>query len=81
MPSARRSSPPPLRTADFKEDIIQIFYDGIRHKQDTIFGNVKTDVISDKEANFRKGNYCSVIWASCWPGNARALNCRCRHHD
>jgi hypothetical protein len=29
------------RTAHFKEDIIQAFYDGIKHKPDTTFGNVK----------------------------------------
>jgi hypothetical protein len=29
------------RTAHFKEDIIQAFYDGIKHKPETTFGNVK----------------------------------------
>ena len=29
------------RTPHFKEDIIQAFYDGIKHKPDTTFGNVK----------------------------------------
>ena len=41
------------RTPDFKEDIIQAFYDGIKHKPDTTFGNVKADVIADKEPHFR----------------------------
>jgi hypothetical protein len=35
------------RTAHFKEDIIQAFYDGIKHRPDTTFGNVKGDVIAD----------------------------------
>jgi hypothetical protein len=52
----------------FKEDIIQAFYDGIRHKPDTTFGNVKSDVIADKEPHFRAGNFCSVIRASAWAG-------------
>ena len=56
------------RTPDFKEDIIQAFYDGIKHKPGTTFGNVKADVIADKEPAFRKGNFCSVIRASRWPG-------------
>jgi hypothetical protein len=29
------------RTEHFKEDIIQAFYDGIKHKPETTFGNVK----------------------------------------
>ncbi|GJE57452.1 MULTISPECIES: HD domain-containing protein [Methylobacterium] len=69
------------RTADFKEDIIQAFYDGIRHKPDTTFGNVKADVIADKEPSFRKGNFCSVIRASRWGGGAHATGCGCGHHD
>jgi hypothetical protein len=52
------------RTPDFKEDIIQAFYDGIKHKPDTTFGNVKADVIADKQPQFVKGNFCSVIRAS-----------------
>ncbi len=54
------------RTAQFKEDIIQAFYDGIRHKPDTTFGNVKADVIADKEPHFHRGNFCSVIRGSHW---------------
>src|SRR6202163_1810527 len=37
------------RTAHFKEDIIQAFYDGIKHKPETTFGNVKADVLADKD--------------------------------
>ena len=55
------------RTPRFKEDILQAFYDGIKHKPDTTFGNVKADVIADKDPNFRCGNFCSVIRASAWP--------------
>ncbi|QJU58133.1 HD domain-containing protein [Sphingomonas sp. AP4-R1] len=54
------------RTPRFKEDIIQAFYDGIRHKPDTTFGNVKADVIADKEPHFHRGNFCSVIRGSRW---------------
>ncbi len=54
------------RTAHFKEDIIQAFYDGIKHKPETTFGNVKADVIADKEPHFHRGNFCSVIRCSAW---------------
>ncbi len=56
------------RTPHFKEDIIQAFYDGIKHKPDTTFGNVKADVIADKEPHFHRGNFCNVIRCSAWHG-------------
>jgi HD superfamily phosphodiesterase len=54
------------RTAHFKEDIIQAFYDGIKHKPETTFGNVKADVLADKDPHFTRGNFCSVIRGSAW---------------
>ena len=54
------------RTAHFKEDIIQAFYDGIKHKPETTFGNVKTDVLADKDPVFRPMNFCKVIRGSAW---------------
>ena len=56
------------RTERFKEGIIQAFYDGIKHKPDTTFGNVKADVLADKDPSFRPGNFCRVIRASAWRG-------------
>jgi len=54
------------RGENFKEKIIQTFYDGIKHKPQTTFGNVKADVIADKEPSFKPGNFCSVIRCSHW---------------
>jgi HD superfamily phosphodiesterase len=56
------------RTEHFKEDIIQAFHDGIRHKPETTFGNVKADVLADKDPHFRRGNFCAVIRGSAWRG-------------
>jgi hypothetical protein len=56
------------RTASFKEDILQAFYDGIKHKPETTFGNVKADVLADKDPGFHRGNFCSVIRNSSWRG-------------
>lgn len=56
------------RTSQFKEDIIQAFYDCIRHKPDTTCGNVKADVIADTEPHFNRGNLCSVIRCWYWHG-------------
>jgi HD superfamily phosphodiesterase len=54
------------RGNQFKEDIIQTFYNGIKHKPDTTFGNVKADVLADKDSHFHAGNFCSVIRSSAW---------------
>jgi HD domain len=56
------------RSAYFKEDIIQAFYNGIKHKPETTFGNVKADVLADKDPNFRRENFCRVIRSSAWRG-------------
>jgi len=56
------------RTEHFKEDIIQAFYDGIKHKPETTFGNVKADVLADKDRKFQRRNFCSVIRGSQWKG-------------
>ncbi|RZU42196.1 HD domain-containing protein [Edaphobacter modestus] len=56
------------RTPHFKEDILQAFYDGIKRKPETTFGNVKADVLADKDPGFHRGNFCSVIRNSSWRG-------------
>ncbi|MBR0816621.1 HD domain-containing protein [Bradyrhizobium liaoningense] len=56
------------RTPHFKEDIIQTFYDGIKHKPQTTFGNVKADVLADKDPHFHRIDFCSMIRQSRWVG-------------
>jgi hypothetical protein len=56
------------RTEHFKEDIIQAFYDGIKHKPETTFGNVKADVLADKDPKFQRMNFCNSIRGSQWKG-------------
>ena len=56
------------RTEHFKEDIIQAFYDGMRHRPETTFGTVNADVLADKDHKFQRMNFCSVIRGSRWKG-------------
>ena len=35
---------------------------------ETTFGNVKADVLADKDPDFNRGNFCSVIRNSSWRG-------------
>jgi hypothetical protein len=41
------------RTEHTKEDIVQTFSEGIKHKRETTFGNVKADLLGNKD---RKSN-------------------------
>jgi hypothetical protein len=68
------------RDETFKEEILQAFFDGIKHKPETTFGNVKADVIADKEPTFKAGNFCSIIRSSPWPGGLHATGCGCGQH-
>ena len=54
------------RSEHFKEDIIQTFYDGIKNKPETTFGNLKADILADKDPGFQRINFCDVIRGSLW---------------
>jgi hypothetical protein len=54
------------RSKNFKEEIIQAFYDGFKDKPASTFGTVNADVIVDKEPGFKPMNFCSVIRNSQW---------------
>ena len=56
------------RTERFKEDILQAFYDGNKHRPETTFGNVNEDVLADKDPKFQRINFCSIIRNSQWKG-------------
>src|SRR6266403_165978 len=56
------------RPGHFKEEIIQAFYDGMRHRPETTFGTVNADVLADKDPSFQPENFCRVIRASAWSG-------------
>jgi HD superfamily phosphodiesterase len=49
---------------DFKESIIQAFADGISHKPESAFGNVKADVLAEKLPGYERPNFCAMIRAS-----------------
>ena len=56
------------RSGRFKEEIILAFYDTIHHQPGTTFGNVKADVLADKDPSFQPENFCRMIRTSAWPG-------------
>jgi hypothetical protein len=54
------------RGGDFKNNIIQAFYDGMKHRPDSTFGTVNDDVLALKDKSFQRTDFCSVILNSAW---------------
>jgi hypothetical protein len=53
-----------LPRENFKEGIIQAFYDGFSFKPDTTFGTMNADVLADKDPAFQRVDFCALIRAS-----------------
>jgi HD domain len=54
------------RTPAFEEEIIQAFYDGIKHKPETAYGTINADFLAEKDLNYHPINVCSRIRHSPW---------------
>ena len=52
---------------DFKRRIVQAFADGIKHKPQTAFGNVKADVLEKLLPGYIRPNFCAIIAGSPFP--------------
>ncbi len=54
------------RGNDFKHEIIEAFYHGMKHRPDSTFGTFNDDVLAFKDPNFQRSNFCSIILGSHW---------------
>jgi hypothetical protein len=54
------------RDPSFEEQLIQTFYDGMKHKPDTTYGTINADILAAKDPNFRRTDICSRILHSRW---------------
>lgn len=54
------------RENDFKNGIIDAFYQGMKHRPDSTFGTFNDDVLAFKDPDFRRIDMCSSILASRW---------------
>lgn len=52
---------------DFKNQILQAFTNGIKHRPETTFGNVKADVLEHFVPGFERGDFVEVIRANKCP--------------
>jgi len=54
------------RGTSFKKNIIDAFYEGMKHRPDSTFGTVNDDVLALKDARFQRTDFCKVILGSAW---------------
>src|SRR5260370_24418316 len=55
------------RGDDFKNNIIQAFYDGMKHRPNSTFGTVNEDVLALKDRRFTPAHLSRVILNSASP--------------
>jgi len=51
----------------FKNEIVSAFYEGLKHRPQTAFGNVKADVLAHRHPGYRRPDFVEVIEGSAWP--------------
>ncbi len=54
------------RGAAFKKNIIDAFYQGMKHRPESTFGTVNDDVLAFKDPGFQRTDFCRVILSSAW---------------
>jgi HD superfamily phosphodiesterase len=54
------------REGSFEHDIIDAFYEGLRHRPDSTFGTFNDDFLAYKDPTFQRGDLCRTILSSPW---------------
>jgi hypothetical protein len=54
------------RPPSFEEEIIEAFYQGMKHKPDTTYGTINADILAAKDPSFHRMDVCSRILHSRW---------------
>ena len=54
------------RGNDFKQAMIEAFYQGMKHRPGTTFGTFNDDILAFKDPTFTRINLCSAIFDSPW---------------
>jgi hypothetical protein len=52
---------------DFKNQILQAFYDGMKDRPDTTFGTMNDDVLAHFMPGFTRADFVDIIRGSAWP--------------
>lgn len=51
---------------NFKQEILPAFFGGFKHKPETTFGNIKSDVCARYIPNYKPKNFCDCVLHSPW---------------
>ena len=54
------------REKGFKQALINMFYEGLKHRPETTFGTFNDDFLARKDARFERGDVCTLILDSPW---------------
>jgi hypothetical protein len=65
------------RSNDFEHEIIEAFYQGMKHRPDSTFGTMNDDFLAHKDPKFQRRNICSIILGSRWA----QCGCHAYTHD
>jgi hypothetical protein len=52
------------RGDNFKHEMIEAFYQGMKHRPGSTFGTFNDDILAFKDPNFQRANLCSIIMGS-----------------
>jgi HD superfamily phosphodiesterase len=55
------------RSKDFENKIIDAFYQGMKHRPATTYGTANEDILTHKDRNYQRSNFCSMILGSLCP--------------
>jgi hypothetical protein len=58
----------------FEHQMIEAFYQGMKHRPDSTFGTMNDDFLAQKDPTFQRLNICSMMLASHW------AHCGCHAH-
>ncbi|MBF5043803.1 HD domain-containing protein [Aggregicoccus sp. 17bor-14] len=54
------------RGSDFERELIDAFYEGLKHRPDSTFGTFNDDFLACKDPHFQRGDLCHLILHSPW---------------
>jgi hypothetical protein len=69
------------RTSNFKEQIINAFNEGMKHRPESTFGTVNDDVLALHDLNFKRLNFCSMILGNAWVDDRHGHTCSDPSHQ
>ena len=58
------------REANFARDVIDTFYDGMKHRPQSTFGTFNDDFLAFKDPTFQRADICRIILGSHWEAGA-----------